>query len=130
VYELISGHPPFEGLDAMARYKKILQGINQARFEPASRFSEDAIDLIKSVCDKDPSQRLPMKPGGVKKNLYTHPLYEADKWEKLDNGTLTPPLKPKVRSPKDIGNFGYFAEEDCPPHVPYVDPGTGWDKDF
>jgi hypothetical protein len=72
----------------MARYKKILQGINQARFEPASRFSEDAIDLIKSVCDKDPSQRLPMKPGGVKKNLYTHPLFEEDKWDKLDAGML------------------------------------------
>jgi len=39
VYELFTGHPPFDGMDPMARYKKILAGIGQARFA-ASKFSE------------------------------------------------------------------------------------------
>ena len=68
IYELLTGHPPFDGMDPMARYKKILQGIGQAKF-PSSKFTDSSIDLIKEVCHVDPAQRLPLRPGGVEKNL-------------------------------------------------------------
>lgn len=130
VYELLCGHPPFDGMDPIARYRKILGGVNQAKF-PSSRFTSEADkDLVKEVCHPDPAQRLPMRPGGVKGNLYTHPFFDKDKWELLASQSLKPPLKPRVKRPDDISNFGGASEEDCPPAIPYVDPGTGWDAEF
>jgi len=36
-----------------------------------------------------------------------------------------------VKNVRDLSNFvGNCTEEDIPPSVQYVDPGTGWDKDF
>ena len=56
--------------------------------------------------------------------------YEEKKWNLLADRQLKAPYKPKVKNPRDMGNFGFFAEEDCPPMIPYQDPGTGWDREF
>jgi len=129
VYELLVGHPPFDGLDPMARYKKILVGMSAAKFPPGRFKNPSSIDFIKEVCHKDPGMRLPMRPGGVKANLYPHNFFSGHDWVALENRTLEPPYKPVVRSRSDISNF-MSSEEECPPAIPYMDPGTGWDKEF
>lgn len=129
VYELLKGHPPFDGLDPMARYKKILVGVTGVAF-PSSRFSPDVKDMIQRVCKSDPKKRLPMLPGGPKANLYTHNFYQEDfSWEELEKRTLVPPYKPRVKRPDDMSNFR-SSEDECPPNIPYIDPGTGWDSAF
>lgn len=114
----------------MARYKKILQGIGQAKF-PVSKFNDVTVDLIKSICHVDPAQRLALRPGGVHKNVYPHKFYDASKWDKLECRELRAPYRPRVRNSRDLGNFaGCGSEEDMPPCIQYVDPGTGWDREF
>ena len=40
---------------------------------------------------------------------------------------LRPPFVPKVKDDMDTSNFDHY---DDVPDQPYVDDGTGWDKDF
>lgn len=130
VYELLCGHPPFDGLDPMVRYKKIVSGFSSVKF-PRNKIPQDAEDLIKEVCHKDPAQRLPMRPGGPKMNLCPHAFYENFDWVALVNRKSKDiPYKPKVKNLEDLQNFKGTSEEDCPPSIPYVDPGTGWDSAF
>jgi len=128
IYELMLGRPPFEGMEPMLRYKKTMQGLEGAKFPPA-RFSPLCTDLIKEVCHKDPSHRLPMRPGGVKRNLYPHKWYNYEHWELLETRGVEAPLLPVVKNERDLRNFASY-EENTAPHIPYVDPGTGWDADF
>jgi cGMP-dependent protein kinase len=127
VYELMSGHPPFESSDPQRTYAKVMQGIDRARWNQPC-FKPEIEALVKSLCKRDPSERLPMRPGGVQ-NLITQAWYKDFDWAGLVAFTAKPPYVPKVKDPSDMSNF-HAHEEDLPPHIPYTDPGTGWDKDF
>eukprot|EP00931_Biecheleriopsis_adriatica_P097314 TRINITY_DN7107_c0_g5_i1.p1 TRINITY_DN7107_c0_g5~~TRINITY_DN7107_c0_g5_i1.p1 ORF type:complete len:780 (-),score=209.02 TRINITY_DN7107_c0_g5_i1:63-2402(-) len=126
IFELLGGHPPFESAYPMQTYQKVTKGINKVSFPPKCK--GQAEDLIKCLCKKDPSDRLPMKKGGVS-NIQKHNWYRGFDWQAFDNLSLDPPFRPVVKSKKDIANFS-ARKEDMPPHVPYKDDGTGWDKDF
>lgn len=133
VYELMSGHPPFESNDPMQTYMLIMQGIDKAKFSGGDSKKKGAFtpaieDLVKSLCQKDPSERFPMRPGGVE-NLRKQAWLATFEWDKLIARTLDVPYKPKVKGPKNLANF-HPHEEDIPRQIPYQDNGTGWDKDF
>merc|ERR1712110_1208166 len=63
-FELMSGHPPFESAYPMQIYSKVMKGINKVPFPPKCQGAVG--DLIKALLKKEPSERLPMRPGGVK----------------------------------------------------------------
>jgi len=129
IFELMSGHPPFESAYPMQIYAKVMKGISKVNF-PAK--CQGAVgEVIKALLKKEPSERLPMRPGGVK-NLRDHKFYmEAPEfnWEQLNDGSLAAPYKPTVKNKKDIANFS-ARKEDLPPTLEYKNDGSNWDKDF
>merc|ERR1719507_1538686 len=64
LFELLSGHPPFESAYPMQIYSKVMKGINKIPFTAKCQGNVEA--LIKGLLKKEPSQRLPMKAGGTK----------------------------------------------------------------
>merc|ERR1719235_2854942 len=126
VFELMTGHPPFESSDPMGTYMKVMQGIEKVRFPHACHGPIE--DLVKNLCKKEPSERLAMRSGGVANIKKQTWLAEFD-WAGLVARTLEPPYKPKVKSATDLANFS-AREEDAPRQVKYVDDGSGWDADF
>eukprot|EP00930_Biecheleria_cincta_P097241 TRINITY_DN88965_c0_g1_i1.p1 TRINITY_DN88965_c0_g1~~TRINITY_DN88965_c0_g1_i1.p1 ORF type:complete len:785 (+),score=188.46 TRINITY_DN88965_c0_g1_i1:44-2398(+) len=126
IFELMSGHPPFESAYPMQIYQKVAKGIHKVSF-PA-KLKGPCEDLVKSLCKKDPSDRLAMKKGGAQ-NIRNHSWYKEFSWQAFNSHTMTPPYKPQVKGKTDITNFS-ARKEDMPPQVEYKDDGTGWDKDF
>jgi cGMP-dependent protein kinase len=127
-FELLSGHPPFESASPMQIYQKVTKGINKVKFP--SKLGSEAETLIKGLCHADPTQRPPMKKGGID-NVKGHPWYSKGgfDWKAMEDLSMTPPYVPKVKNKKDMANF-HARPEDRPPAVPYKDPKNGWDKDF
>lgn len=126
VFELMSGHPPFESAYPMQIYSKVMKGIAKVPFPP--KCQGPVGDLVKALLKKEPSERLPMRPGGVK-NLKDHKWYAGFDWGAMQGLTMEAPYKPVVKSKKDIANFS-ARKEDMPRQIEYKDDGTGWDKDF
>jgi cGMP-dependent protein kinase len=126
VFELMSGHPPFESAYPMQIYSKVMKGIQKVPFPV--KCQGPVGDLIKGLLKKEPSERLPMRPGGVK-NLKEVKWYSDFQWKEMENNTLEAPYKPVVKSKKDIANFS-ARKEDMPKQLEYHDDGSGWDKDF
>jgi len=125
-FELMSGHPPFEAAYPMQVYSKVMQGINKVNFPPKCQGAVS--ELIRGLLKASPSERLPMRPGGVK-NLKDCKWYQGFDWNAMFSLDMDPPYKPVVKSKKDIGNFS-ARKEDMPKQVEYHDDGTGWDKEF
>jgi len=128
VFELLSGHPPFESATPMQIYRKVSRGIDKINF-PA-KLKGPAEDLVKGLCRPAPSERLPMRKGGTT-NIRKHPWYTKGNfdWAAMEDLTLEPPYKPKVKSKKDAANFS-ARKEDMPPQLSYKPDGTGWDEGF
>jgi serine/threonine protein kinase len=126
VFELMSGHPPFESAYPMQIYSKVMKGIAKVQFPP--KCQGPVGELVKALLKKEPSERLPMRPGGVK-NLKEHKWYSGFDWESFTKLTMEAPYKPVVKSKKDIANFS-ARKEDMPRQIEYKDDGSGWDKAF
>merc|ERR1712118_358431 len=105
-----------------------MKGINKVQFPAKCQGSVG--DLIKALLKKEPSERLPMRPGGLK-NIQEHKWYTTGTfdWTAFENLTMEPPYKPVVKSKKDIANFS-ARKEDMPRQIEYHADGSGWDKDF
>ncbi|CAE7190112.1 Prkg1 [Symbiodinium necroappetens] len=125
-YELMCGNPPFEAEQVMQTYQKIKKGIAQVGFPPRCRGRCE--DLIKNLCQKDPSERLPMRSGGIE-NIKKHIWYEGFDWQSFESLKMETPYKPEVKSKTDIANFS-ARDADRPPQVKYKDDGSGWDASF
>eukprot|EP00931_Biecheleriopsis_adriatica_P107061 TRINITY_DN8139_c0_g1_i1.p1 TRINITY_DN8139_c0_g1~~TRINITY_DN8139_c0_g1_i1.p1 ORF type:complete len:787 (-),score=197.12 TRINITY_DN8139_c0_g1_i1:150-2510(-) len=127
LFELMAGHPPFESAYPMQIYSKVMKGISKIPMPP--KCQGPVGDLIKAVLRKEPSERLPMRPGGIK-NLKEHRWFITDlNWDAMASQKVEPPYKPVVKSKRDIANF-VARKEDMPQHLEYKDDGSGWDKDF
>jgi len=126
LFELMTGHPPFEAETHMQIFTKVTKGINKVHF-PAN-VQGSLQDLVKAVLQKEPSMRLPMRHGGAQ-NLKDHAWFAGFSWEALEALTMRPPYMPVVRSRTDLANFS-VGKEDLPPKVEYADDGSGWDNDF
>lgn len=66
IFELMSGHPPFESPYPMQIYSKVMKGINKVQMP--LKCQGDCGNLIKSLLKSEPGERLPLKPGGTKKH--------------------------------------------------------------
>jgi len=124
IFELMSGHPPFESAYPMQIYSRVMRG----KITWPSKVAGPVKDLIQALLVKEPSERLPMLQGGIQ-NLRDHAWYAGFNWQAFQELTLEAPYKPTVRHKKDIANFS-ARKEDMPRQLDYVDDGSGWDKDF
>jgi len=125
-FELMSGHPPFESAYPMQIYSKVMKGISKVTFPP--KCQGPVGELIKALLKKEPSERLPLRPGGVQ-NVREHKWYSSFDWGKFENLEMEGPYIPTVKGKKDIANFS-ARKEDMPRQLQYEDDGSGWDKDF
>jgi len=126
IFELMSGHPPFESPYPMQIYSKVMKGISKVHFP--QKCQGPCGDLVKALLKKEPSERLAMRRGGTK-NIKNHKWYIGFDWNKMLEGTNDVPYKPQVKDKKDKSNFTP-RKEDLPKQIPYKDDGSGWDKDF
>merc|ERR1711924_582307 len=115
IYELMSGNPPFEAPAPMQIYGKVMKGIGKVRFP--SKCEGDVGQLIRALLTKEPTERLPMKPGGTKL-LREHKWYKDFDWGACFSLKMPPPYKPVVKSKTDIANFN-ARKEDMPRQIPY-----------
>jgi len=126
IFEMLTGHPPFESDTHMQIFTKVMKGIGKVKFP--SNLSGPPGEIIKAVLQKEPSMRLPLRPGGTQ-NLKDHEWFSGFDWQALESLVMEPPYCPVVRSRTDLANFS-VRKEDMPAQVPYTDDGSGWDKDF
>merc|ERR1712083_692401 len=94
IFELMSGHPPFESAYPMQIYSKVMKGINKVSFPQKCQGAVG--ELIKGLLKKEPSERLPMRPGGVT-NLKEHQWFQGFGWEEFSANGAEPPYKPVVK---------------------------------
>lgn len=126
IFELMNGHPPFESAYPMQIYAKVTKGISKVPFP--SQCAGPCKSLIEGLLQQEPSQRLPMRPGGIK-NLMNHKWFSDLDWESMRSLELPTPYKPVVKNKRDLANFS-ARKEDAPRQLEYIDPGTAWDKHF
>jgi len=128
LFELMCGHAPFESEYPLQIYSKIMKGISKVVFPP--RCQGPVGDIIRSLLQREPSERLPMRPDGVR-NLKEHRWYTSVSfdWTGMFEGRLEAPYKPPVKHRKDFANF-HVRKEDMPRVIEFKDDGSGWDKGF
>jgi len=126
IFELLSGHPPFEAAYPIRIYSKIMKGIDKVPFP--SKCQGSAGELINDLLKREPSERLPMRPGGVN-NVKQHQWYSDFDWGKFESQSMVPPYMPVVKDKKDLSNFS-VDKESMPKPIEYKNDGSGWDKDF
>ncbi|NXS39471.1 KGP2 kinase, partial [Balaeniceps rex] len=123
VYELLTGSPPFSGVDQMMTYNLILKGIEKLDFPKI--ITRRPEDLIRRLCRQNPTERLGNLRNGIN-DIKKHRWLSGFNWDDLKVRKLTSPLKRELSGPTDYSYFdSYPPEEGTPP-----DELSGWDKDF
>jgi len=124
IYEMLASFPPFFDDEPMMTYRKIIQG----KFKYPRYLSAQSKDLISKLLKPKATKRLGIIKGGTKM-IREHPWFGSFNWEQLQKQTMNPPIKNKVKSPKDLSNFDHFVHKN--EDVSYKgDPDLGWDNDF
>ncbi|XP_068954405.1 cGMP-dependent protein kinase 2 [Petaurus breviceps papuanus] len=123
VYELLTGNPPFSGIDQMMTYNLILKGIEKIDFP--KKVTRRPEDLIRRLCRQNPTERLGNLKSGIN-DIKRHRWLNGFNWEGLKARSLQSPLKRELNGPIDHSYFdNYPPEKGVPP-----DELSGWDKDF
>ncbi|KAG8515235.1 cGMP-dependent protein kinase 2 [Galemys pyrenaicus] len=123
VYELLTGNPPFSGIDQMMTYNLILKGIEKMDFP--RKITKRPEDLIRRLCKQNPTERLGNLKNGIN-DIKKHRWLNAFNWEGLKARNLPSPLQRELSGPTDHSYFDkYPPEKGVPP-----DELSGWDKDF
>ncbi|XP_034968236.2 cGMP-dependent protein kinase 2 [Zootoca vivipara] len=123
VYELLTGNPPFSGVDQMMTYNLILKGVERLDFPRI--ITKRPEDLIRRLCRQNPTERLGNLKNGIH-DIKRHRWLNGFNWEGLKARKLTSPLKRELSGPMDYSYFDrYPPEQGTPP-----DELSGWDKDF
>ena len=124
---MLAGFSPFadhEANEQVTIYKNILRG--NLKF-PSSFRDVNAKDIIKRLLTASSSARLGCLKGGAA-DVKKHKFFEKMDWDALYKKTITPPIKPVVKSMTDTSNFDEFAADTRIQR--YVDNGEAWDADF
>jgi len=123
LHEFMSGKTPFKADDELDIFFKIknFKGFGKTSFP--SQCQSPVGELIKAVLIAAPEERLPMRPGGIRK-LVNHDWYtsSAFDWVSLKEGTLDPPQQP--RTMKCMTRDKKVRMDD------FKDDGSDWDKGF
>lgn len=125
-YELVVGDSPFAASEPMQVFRLIKQGIQAVVFpkSPPGAWAE----FVQALCQEEPSERLPMRRGGVH-NVEAHDFYSGFDWAALDSRTMIAPFVPVLKRQDSLANFD-VGDVRRPPTIRYEDTGTGWDDDF
>jgi serine/threonine protein kinase len=127
LFELMTGHPPFDGDQPMQILQKASEGIERVKFPSDGHWAS----MVRDLCKLVPEERLPVRDGGFA-NFEAHPWYSdtAQKpmwvWRVFDLLAMKPPYKPEGKA-----NVSSCVDHgDPPPTMPYTNDGSGWDLEL
>uniref|UniRef100_A0A8C1SYF9 Protein kinase C n=1 Tax=Cyprinus carpio TaxID=7962 RepID=A0A8C1SYF9_CYPCA len=112
VYEMLSGHAPFEAETEDELFECILKD----EIIYSSWLSNEAEDILRGLLSRDPSCRLGcMDRDGGEEAITAHSFFTGLDWEKLNRREITPPFTPRIDSIEDVNNFDpdFTQEEPC-----------------
>uniref|UniRef100_A0A8C1HVR3 Protein kinase C n=1 Tax=Cyprinus carpio carpio TaxID=630221 RepID=A0A8C1HVR3_CYPCA len=96
LYEMLIGQSPFQGDDEDELFESIRMDVpHYPRW-----ITKEAKDLLEKLFERDPTRRL-----GVVGNIRGHAFFKTINWPALEKREVSPPFKPKVKSPNDCSNF-------------------------
>ncbi|XP_077059263.1 protein kinase C, delta b [Siphateles boraxobius] len=96
LYEMLIGQSPFQGDDEDELFESIRMDVpHYPRW-----ITKEAKDLLEKLFERDPTRRL-----GVVGNVRGHAFFKTINWPALEKREVSPPFKPKVKSPNDCSNF-------------------------
>jgi protein kinase A len=102
IYEMVTGKNPFyfDGLDQMALFKSIVQGV----YEPPQSGSREAADIIAKLLVKDPSRRLGSLARG-EPEVFEHAWFRDIDLQALRGREIPGPWIPDLDDPLDTSCF-------------------------
>uniref|UniRef100_A0A672PQW6 Protein kinase C n=1 Tax=Sinocyclocheilus grahami TaxID=75366 RepID=A0A672PQW6_SINGR len=96
LYEMLIGQSPFQGDDEDELFESIRMDVpHYPRW-----ITKETKDLLEKLFERDPTRRL-----GVVGNIRGHAFFKTINWSALEKREVSPPFKPKVKSPNDCSNF-------------------------
>ncbi|XP_059394072.1 protein kinase C delta type-like [Carassius carassius] len=96
LYEMLIGQSPFQGDDEDELFESIRMDVpHYPRW-----ITKEAKDLLEKLFERDSTRRL-----GVVGNIRGHAFFKTINWLALEKREVSPPFKPKVKSPSDCSNF-------------------------
>ena len=107
LYEMIVGIDPFNDVDPMNIYQKILKG----KVKYPRNIDKDAKSLIKHLLVSDISRRYGCLKNGIK-DIIDHKFFLGFDWKGLLFRTIKPPFIPEIRGAADSSNFNQYPDSD------------------
>ncbi|XP_054722210.1 putative protein kinase C delta type homolog [Uloborus diversus] len=100
LYEMLNGRSPFCGTDDDELFWSIC---NEEPTYP-HYLTKESVDILKLLLNKKPQDRLgsPSCPAG---DIENQPFFNSIDWKKIERKEVTPPVKPKIKTAYDCGNF-------------------------
>eukprot|EP01029_Cantina_marsupialis_P005984 TRINITY_DN1650_c0_g1_i1.p1 TRINITY_DN1650_c0_g1~~TRINITY_DN1650_c0_g1_i1.p1 ORF type:complete len:869 (+),score=216.79 TRINITY_DN1650_c0_g1_i1:141-2747(+) len=126
LFEMMAGYSPFS--DPTENQMIVFKNILNAPIEFPEQISDpDAQDIIRSLLCRDSSKRIGCLSKGDQ-DVKNHKFFSSLNWDELLDKQIPAPWIPALKTETDLQYF----EDDIEDHefTPYVDDGTGWDKEF
>eukprot|EP01091_Cochliopodium_minus_P003603 TRINITY_DN13592_c0_g1_i1.p1 TRINITY_DN13592_c0_g1~~TRINITY_DN13592_c0_g1_i1.p1 ORF type:complete len:422 (+),score=134.69 TRINITY_DN13592_c0_g1_i1:1466-2731(+) len=98
VYDLLTGHPPFEHKNE----KRLREMIINSKIKLLSYLSSDCHSFLKQTLVKEPNKRLDVKA------IKQHPWFKGVDWDLVLQKKCRIPIKPEIKSDLDVS---YFEDE-------------------
>lgn len=105
IYEMIAGIDPFADDDPMVIYQNILKG----KLHFPKGFDNDAKSLVRHLLVSDLSKRYGNLKNGVN-DIKHHRYLNTVNFSNLFAKKISPPYRPKVKSPGDTSNFSSYKD--------------------
>lgn len=102
LYEMSTGHPPFEGANEMAIYRSVLS----AKLTRVEHVSDALFDLTSNLLHIDLTRRLGNMYNGIN-DIKQHPWFGGNGWQL----NMMPPIVPDIKHAEDTSNFEDFPNE-------------------
>ncbi|KAL3283406.1 hypothetical protein HHI36_006551 [Cryptolaemus montrouzieri] len=100
IYELNAGLPPFNSLDPMRLYEKIVA----CKYKFPPHFSSELKDLVKNILQVDLTRRYGNLKAGVQ-DIKSHRWFRDINWMSIFQRKVVPSYKPVVKTTGDASNF-------------------------
>jgi len=107
IYEMLVGNPPYQNKNKAILYDDILR----RKPKMPEHLSEEAVDIIERLLEKDPSERLGSR--GFEE-IKSHPFFAKTKWDDLLLKKVRPPLIPILTTfdePRQIDKILFEADD-------------------
>ncbi|GMM42939.1 hypothetical protein DAHU10_038490 [Hanseniaspora uvarum] len=109
IYEMLSGFTPFYDSNTLKTYDNILNA--PLKFPMSKNFSNEVIDLLTKLINRDLSQRLGNLQNGVE-DIKNHIWFQEVNWQKMFKKNIETPYEPPIKAGHgDTSQYEYFEED-------------------